>query len=188
MRTRFYIDDSFWCMLAILIFLDTEGIAPAFLLTAAVHELGHLLMVCLCGGTVTSFRLSAAGGMLHYQLSKPSRWDDFLIAASGALLGLMFSVMCGLLGMPLLAGAGILLNGFNLLPIAPLDGGRMLACILHDAHPLIPCVAALTLLFLLAGGIYAGLRHNGWGLCLIAVLLLLERRTGLQSVCRHGKI
>ncbi len=188
MRTRFYIDDSFWCMLAILIFLDTEGIAPAFLLTAAVHELGHLLMVCLCGGTVTSFRLSAAGGMLHYQLSRPSRWDDFLISASGALLGLTFAVVCGLCDLPLLAGAGILLNGFNLLPIAPLDGGRMLTCILHDTHPLVPCIASLTLLLLFICGLYTGLRHNGWGLFLIASLLLAERRMDLQSVCTHGKI
>ncbi len=188
MRTRFHIDDSFWCMLAILIFLDTDGIAPVFLLAATVHEFGHLLMVILCGGSVTSFRLSAAGGMLHYQLPNPSRWDDFMIAASGSLVGLIFSVVCGLLGLPLLAGAGILLNGFNLLPISPLDGGRMLECLLDDTHPLVHFLAAAALLLLLVCGAYAGTQHNGWGLCLIAILLLLERRLDLQSVCRRDRI
>lgn len=188
MSTRFHIDDSFWCMLAILIFLDADGIAPVFLLSAAVHEFGHLLMVILCGGSVTSFRLSAAGGMLRYQLSKPSRWDDLMIAASGSLVGLFFSVVCGLLGLPLLAGAGILLNGFNLLPISPLDGGRMLECLLDETHPLVHLLAATTLLLLFVSGAYAGIQHNGWGLCLIAILLVMERRLDLQSVCGHDKI
>ncbi len=188
MKTRFQIDDSFWCMLAILIFLDTDGIASVFLIAAAVHELGHLMMVLLCGGTVTSFRLSAAGGMLRYQLASHSRWDDFLIAAAGPLVGLLFAVVCGLCNLPLLAGAGILLNGFNLLPIAPLDGGRMLACILDTAHPLVHFFAVSCLVLLFTSGIYAGTQHNGWGLCLIAILLLTERRLDLQSVYKHGRM
>lgn len=188
MRTRLQIDDSFWCMLAVLIFLDTDGIAPVFLLAAAVHELGHLVMVLLCGGTITSFRLSAAGGMLRYHLPTHSRRDDFLIAAAGPITGLVFAVVSGLLDLPLLAGAGILLNGFNLLPIAPLDGGRMLECILDPMHPLIGFLAAASFVLLFMGGIYAGTQQNGWGLCLIAILLLTERRLDLQSVCKHGKM
>lgn len=188
MTTRFHIEDSFWCMLAILIFLDTDGIAPIFLFSAAVHELGHLIMVLLCGGTITSFRLSAAGGMLRYQLPCHSRWGDFLIAAAGPITGLIFAVLSGLWGFPLLAGAGILLNSFNLLPIAPLDGGQMLTCIFDAAHPLVHFLAISSLVVLFTCGIYAGIRQNGWGLCLIAILLLMERRLDLQSVCKHGKM
>lgn len=188
MNTRFQIDDSFWCMLALLIFLDTDGLAPVFLLSAAVHELGHLVMVLLCGGKITRFRLSAAGGLLHYQLPARSCRNDFLIAAAGPLVGLLFSIICGLIHLPLLAGAGILLNGFNLVPISPLDGGRMLESILDAAHPFVHFCAAASLVLLFLCGIYAGIQQNGWGLCLISILLVIERRLDLQSAYKHGKM
>lgn len=188
MTTRFYIGDSFWFMLALMIFLDTDGMTPILLFSAAVHELGHLIMVLLCGGSITSFRLSAAGGMLHYRLARNSRCKDFLIAAAGPVTGLIFSIICGIFGFSLLAGAGILLNGFNLLPIAPLDGGQMLECVLEPCHPLVYLLTISSLVTLFALGIYAGIQQNGWGLCIIAVLLVAERLPDLQSACKHGKM
>lgn len=188
MITWFHIEDSFWCMLALLIFLDTDGMTPIFLFSAAVHELGHLIMVLLCGGSITSFRLSAAGGMLRYQLACHTRRKDFLIAAAGPAAGLLFSLICGLFGFSLLAGAGILLNGFNLLPVPPLDGGQMLECIFERSHPLVHVLIQFSLVMLFTLGIYAGIQQNGWGLCLIAVLLVAERLPDLQSACKHGKM
>ena len=117
MITRFHIEDSLWCMLALLIFLNTDGMTPIFLFSAAVHELGHLSWYCSAAAAspVSGCPLPAVCCAIGSPVR--TRRKDFLIAAAGPAAGLLFSLICGLFGFSLLAGAGILLNGFNLLPV-----------------------------------------------------------------------
>lgn len=188
MIAKIHVKDSFLLLLAVVLLLDPDGIFLYFLAAAAVHELGHWIMIRLCHGTVTRFEISAAGGAMQYHLPRLSIWSEVSIALGGPFFGLVLWLIAGLLHYELLAGASLVLSIFNLLPIPPLDGGRALDCLFPPGHPLPQALAAFFSALILFLGIYAGICHNGWGLCLIGILLTLERQTGLHSLRIQGKI
>lgn len=177
---RLQIRDSFWLMLAIVIFLDTGGLLPVFLTAAAVHEAGHWLAIRLCGGRIQIFQLNAGGGIMRYTLRRSSRLRDVWIALAGPLAGLLLAGAANRLGFYMLSGASLLLSGFNLLPIPPLDGGRAWASLCpNDAMQ--RAVSTFFAVCVLLLGLYAGWRQNGWGLCLMGLFLTLSQQAGLQS-------
>lgn len=181
------IRDSFWLMLAAAIFLDSQCLLPVFLSAAACHEAGHALMVRLCGGRLRRFRLSAAGGMMTYRLRRPSTVCDICIALSGPLAGLLLALAANAAGCYTMAGASLLLSLFNLLPIPPLDGGRVLDALL-PSHPARLAVSYFASCLVICAGLYAGLRQNGWGLLLVGLFLTLGQQTGLHFHPIRGRI
>ncbi len=116
--------------------------AVAFLGTLLAHEFAHALTAKRCGVGVRGITLWLLGGVteLDDQASRPR--SDGLIAAAGPVtsfvlggLGALAAWWVGpstLLGAALswLAAVNILLAVFNLLPGAPLDGGRVLRAVL----------------------------------------------------------
>lgn len=130
-----------------------EGIRPAALLllglAALIHELGHLAAAVACGVRITGMRLDLFGarlelpGLLSYR-------QELLVALGGPAANLLTAAVlfrawtacgcpvCGaspsLSGWALVLGvllpASLGLCAVNLLPIATLDGGRILSCLL----------------------------------------------------------
>ena len=98
-----------------------------FLAALLFHELGHLLVMKLCGVPVLriSFRISGAvidSGFCSY------RQEAICAAAGPASSFLLTLVFCR--GVSTLAVVSLLLGCVNLLPIYPLDGGRILRALL----------------------------------------------------------
>lgn len=102
------------------------GAFGAFLAAMVVHEFGHVLAIRLLGGSFTGFRLGFA--QLTLRTGFLSRRAELFGTAAGPAL----SLLCALLGpvAPRFAAASLLLGLFNLLPLRPLDGGRLLHTIL----------------------------------------------------------
>jgi hypothetical protein len=68
-------------------------------------------------------------------------WKKVVVYLMGPVPGIILGIIAGLCGMafhqPLAVNAGLLLvaiNGFNLLPVLPLDGGQVLQTILFSRH------------------------------------------------------
>ena len=94
-----------------------------FLLSMGLHELGHLLALVLTKTPIGAVRVSALGcsmqtGVMDYR-------TEFLCAAAGPLMNLSLLFLFRHRA-PMLAFVNLCLTLFNLLPIWPLDGGRML--------------------------------------------------------------
>lgn len=118
------------------------GAAGAALLLGSIlgHELSHALVARRHGLVVTSVTLWALGGVARVEGLPPGPGAAFRIAAVGPLVsGLLGAAMLGaayplggLTGAVLgwVGVANLVLAGFNLLPGAPLDGGRMLWAVL----------------------------------------------------------
>ena len=130
---------------------EEEGIRPAALLllglAALIHELGHLAAAVACGVRITGMRLDLFGarlelpGLLSYR-------QELLVGGPAANLltaTVLFRAwtacgcpVCGaspsLSGWALVLGvllpASLGLCAVNLLPVATLDGGRILSCLL----------------------------------------------------------
>lgn len=112
------------------------------------------------GGWVRAVRISALGAEMQVA-GRMSYGGELLAAAAGPAVNLLLAAALGLPGrwwepLYLLAGAQAVLGCFNLLPILPLDGGRMLCW---------PCAGGRTR-FWRTGG--PGRQPGGGGLLTVA--------------------
>ncbi len=113
-----------------------------FFVSLLAHELSHSVVARRNGMEVRGITLWLLGGVAQLDGNMPSAGAEFRIAAAGPamsfLLGAGFFGLFALgsvLGAPdlivqaigWLAFVNVILGGFNLLPAAPLDGGRILA-------------------------------------------------------------
>ena len=101
---------------------------------AAVHELGHVAAVKALGGRVASLRLTGVGAVIRPQRPRLfSYWEECLVALAGPAASFLLALGAAAWGRHfgggdayLLAGVSLAFGVFNLLPVGPLDGGRIL--------------------------------------------------------------
>ena len=112
---------------SLLWFFDSSGLWSAFLAAAAVHEAGHLLFLRAAGVRPRCLRLGIAGLELDYRGELRGRAGAAAIAA-GPIFGLAYGMLAFSESdfFALSGGVSIALSLFNLLPLLPLDGGRLL--------------------------------------------------------------
>lgn len=120
---------------------------PVLLIIVTLHEFGHCLAARALGSSVKKITLTAIGGLAEIG-SMRITWKEAVITAAGPLV----NVIIAIIGLPLIWGKTIsedmltnfslgntaallwILNLiiliFNLLPIYPMDGGRLWRCLL----------------------------------------------------------
>ena len=113
-----------WLALGLL-FLPFSWLIAA-ILAACFHELCHVAAGKLCG--VSFGRVTVGTGGAVMELQNPTRWEELAIAVSGPCGSLLLVLLME--KWPQLAICGLVQGLFNLLPVYPLDGGRMACCLL----------------------------------------------------------
>ena len=158
--------------------------ALTLLLAAALaHEAGHLLVFRLLGCPVRALKWEGRGLCLVCGAPE-TPLEDCLAALAGPAAGLVYALGAARLArslwpdwLYLTAGCSLLLSLFNLLPMAPLDGGRILQALagrfLGEVRAARLCRAAGLLCLLLIGGAGLWLAARGYGLSLAAAALWL---------------
>ena len=125
------------------------------ILAAAFHEFCHILAIHFLGGRVLSITVGAGGAIIEHSPVSPPK--ALLCAFAGPLGSLILVVFCHRIPrIALCAGFQAL---FNLLPLFPMDGGRILRCVsemllpehwAHRIYRLIEQVTLIAILFLAA--------------------------------------
>jgi Zn-dependent protease len=126
--------------------------AVGFVLLLLVHELGHALEAKRQGLDVSApLFIPFLGALIAMKELPHNVWREYRIAIAGPILGSVGAAAVWLAGeatgsdlLVALAFTGFFLNLFNLLPVSPLDGGRIVAAI----HPAIWAVGLVALLAL----------------------------------------
>ncbi len=106
--------------------------AIAIALPVAVHEFSHIIALCLSGLKVKSIRAELTGLCIDYcGFAEPLA--HIAAAFAGPAGGFIYAYAASLIAretgcarLELSAGISLLLSAFNLLPVLPLDGGRIL--------------------------------------------------------------
>ncbi len=164
---RWQVAPSAILLFALLYFFDRTGVVSALLPAALVHELGHVAALSLCGAPIRQVQLNLSGVELAY--AGMLRRDKALWCLSaGPAAGLLFSLAACRLGTPFwrLSGAvSFCLSIFNLLPVLPLDGGRIL-CELTGERFTAGVSQAAAAAMLLAGGALLVLRRTPFPLAM----------------------
>ena len=119
---------GFPAFLAVLWYFDGGSVFWSFLAAIAVHELAHAAVLLLLGGEVRGLRLGFA--QLTLRTGFLSTRTELLATAAGPGVNLLSACLLGRAA-PRFAAASLLLGAFNLLPVYPLDGGRLLCALLR---------------------------------------------------------
>lgn len=115
-------------MLATMYFFDKDGFFAALLPAVFVHEAGHAVFLKIGGLQPRRIRLGLFGFEMDYW-GQLKGLPGFSAIAAGPLMGLAYGFICQQLKTEYWIFSGsisILLSLFNLLPVLPLDGGRIL--------------------------------------------------------------
>jgi stage IV sporulation protein FB len=149
-RIPIAIHPFFWLMALLIGWLSSWSLmgtliwAGVILFSLLVHEMGHAITARLFGAR-PRIELTGFGGMTIYEEGTRVRgWRDFLVVLNGPLAGLLLFAIAFLIvqlaapttpWLRLTLGVFIWVNLFwtlfNLLPVGPLDGGRLLAIALE---------------------------------------------------------
>lgn len=123
--------------------VEAAAFVALVIVSAGVHELGHVLAVRGCGLAVHRVTLTLFGASTHYAGLPATRGGSAAIAAAGPLASAILAtvllaawVAAGEArgGAGALAGSGVVMNAsialLNLLPLPGFDGGRILGALL----------------------------------------------------------
>ena len=132
---------SFWLLILLAAIVSPLTIVLSILLAAALHECGHLLALRAFHVPIEGLRLSAFGAVLHARgAQRLSYGRELVVTLAGCGMNLVCGVLTAWFSLHyvwvegfVFAGAHILLCAFNLLPIPPLDGGRILRGLLPSS-------------------------------------------------------
>jgi Zn-dependent protease len=126
-----------------------------------VHELGHYLaMRAFNYRNLRMFFIPFFGAAVSGQNYNVPGWKKVIVSLMGPVPGIVLGVIIGVAGMVLhqalllkIAIVSLLLNGFNLLPVLPLDGGWVFHTLLFSRHYILDTVfRVLAALALMVGG------------------------------------
>jgi Zn-dependent protease len=150
-----------WSLAARLLPAQAPGLTPAaawlaggvgaglFLASLLAHELGHAVVARRAGLRVRGITLWLLGGVAQLEDEPASPRDELRVALVGPAVSLALAVAFGLVAAALAVAGGPVaavvvaawlavgntaLALFNLLPAAPLDGGRVLRGLLWRRH------------------------------------------------------
>ena len=129
--------------------------AVGFVLLLLVHELGHYLEARRQGLDVSApMFIPFLGAAILLRDNPLNAWREALVAFAGPIVGSLGAAVVWFVGeqqdsefLLALAFTGFLINLFNLIPVVPLDGGRIAAAI-HPVVWLIGFAALVGLLFI----------------------------------------
>lgn len=173
-HTRIEVSAAAFLWPAVLLMVLPLQWVAAMVLAAAVHEFSHIAAISLTGGKIYQVKVGIRGAVVETGEMLP--WKELLCALAGPVCSACLLLLVRWLPRTAICGAVHCL--YNLLPLFPLDGGRVLrSLIMILFRPDIgACIWKYTQLFLriciLALCSLLALKY-GWLILLLGIMLLI---------------
>ena len=168
------VQPSAFLMAAALVLLLPLDWLCAVLLASAVHEIGHLAAIYAFGGHADSVTIGLRGAEIHTVF--PDKRKELFCAAAGPAASFLLIFLYRF--SPKLAVCAAVQGMFNLIPVYPMDGGRILCCFLRRLCPrraegIFRIVHCLVICGLLALSLIAAIcRKDGFFPALVCIMAL----------------
>lgn len=120
-RTLIKIEPHFFLMTCLYLLALPLGAMKGMILAAIFHEFGHLASTAVFRGNVRKIVIGACGAQIQADFSE--HWHGIVCAAAGPISSLLLTLLYPVF--PQIAVWGMMQGILNLLPIYPLDGGRI---------------------------------------------------------------
>lgn len=176
--------------LGLFIFIGVRGVSLLLLVPVLLfHELGHYIAMRVFGyRDVRMFFIPGFGAAVSGRNYSAPAWKKVAVALMGPVPGIIVGGLLGMAGVVMswkwASDVGLfmlILNGFNLLPMLPLDGGQVARDVIFCRHPVLDVVFRV----LAAGSMaLAGILLNTYVLIGVAVVLFMS----LPQVLRIGRV
>ena len=118
---------GFYLMLALLLLIIPLPWLVAMFVAGGFHELCHWIALRVLTGVNAPIYLS--GDSARMPIPDMPIWKEMLCAMAGPAGGLLLTFFAPIF--PRLALCAMLQSLYNLIPIYPMDGGRIVSCVLH---------------------------------------------------------
>ncbi len=148
--------------------------ALAITATLVFHEYGHLRAMRHFGIPTKGMYLIPFVGGIAVGEKPRTHWEDIYISMMGPMYGLLMTIVCYLAYLAtnshfigLVASVSALVNIFNLLPIHPLDGGRVVKALVFSGRSSFAIGAMV-----LASAVFFALAMH-WGLYLLTFFIVI---------------
>ncbi len=130
---KIHISFPFVFLIASLYALDFGKVFIPTFIAVVLHEMSHILATRLCGGTISSIDVRIFGIRAEVpELEYMSYKREIIIAAAGPLAGILTALCAavtakvfGDVNLNYFIGINVVISAINLIPVYPLDGGRI---------------------------------------------------------------
>ena len=178
--------ECYLLLVLLLLVLPVQWMIPA-ILSAVFHESCHMLAIRCMGGEVIQIRIGSGG--IQMEMHGMNALRELVCAFAGPA-GSMLLVLTRKL-YPQLAACALIHGLFNLIPVYPLDGGRILRCILKiictkRAEQIAKTLEAGLILMLSAGMFWIGYRSKQAEF-VIMTAFLLYKVAAIKIPCKRGQ-
>lgn len=155
----------FLVLLAILYIMDRNMAFLPTLIAVCIHEFSHIIAIKLCGGTVKKIDIRAFGIKIDVpELQYISYRREIIIAAAGPAAGIITAVCASAAArffdiefLRFFSGINLVISAINLIPVYPLDGGRIVLSLMLSVFSLRAAYFVSYAMTLLSVGILSGM-------------------------------
>ena len=141
---KFKVSVPFILLVAIMFILDSVNVFIPTLFAVMVHEFSHIAAIFLCGASIDIIDIRAFGIRVNVpELSCMSYKNEIIIAAAGPLAGIITAslafaaaVMSDTSVFDYFIGVNVVITAINLIPVYPLDGGRIILGVMLQYLPM----------------------------------------------------
>lgn len=185
-------------LLAAFVLCTSPLVLAAVLLAALCHEWGHYGVLRCCGAVVEEIKISLYGAQIRLA-ERPilSYGRELLAVLAGPAVNIVLALLLARCGarseiIYIFSGAQLVLGGFNLLPLRPLDGGTALwlavawGCDPAVADRVMCCVESVMLVLLAVLSLWIW-RETGSPFLLLGISGLWKPKWMEKKLVKRGK-